>query len=92
MQNVTAQIEARLMENKTAVKTYASHQFANSNGQKVADAAKVYYDAAGDLRYLVVFLPTFKRYTVVFLFGEFMRSNNVGGYVGFVNDKGFYTV
>jgi len=92
MSNVTTQIEARLKENKNGVKTYASHAFANSKGERLAEAAKTYYGVTGELRFLTVYLPTFNRWTVVFLFGEFMRSNNVGGYVGYISDEGFWSV
>lgn len=90
--NITQQIEDRLKENKGAVKTYASHAFANSKGENLGADVKKYYGTEGDIRYMTVYLPSSKRWTVVFLFGEYMNRNKIGGYVGYISDKGFWSI
>ena len=92
MANLTARVEARLAENKTGIKTYASHQFAEARATKIVEQAQNYHDTKIDMDYVVVFLPHVKRWTVVFMYSSFLQRAKSGGYIGWIADAGFLTV
>jgi len=90
--NWTAYVEDILMQNKKAIKTYASYQFADAQGPKIEAKCQNTFDTNQSLDYIVIFLPTFKRFTTVFMFSDFVRRADVGGYIGVVSDQGFMSV
>lgn len=92
--NITQKIEDRIAENKSSVKTYASHQFAEARAEKVAGQCLNHYcDGIGfEMQYLIIFLPHVKRWTVVFNLSSFLRANKAGGYIGAIADLGFFTI
>ena len=90
--NIIDRIEARLAENKTDTKTYANYDRANMTGEKLASA---YFDAhqyLTPMEYIVVYLPTSKRFTVVFNMSAWQRRTQAGGYVGHFARLGFFTI
>ena len=74
MANITQHIEDRLSENKAGVKTYASHQFAEAAGERIASKGKAWANSQIEMEYIVVFLPHVKRWTVVFHLSAYMRQ------------------
>jgi hypothetical protein len=100
MANITQRIEDRLSENKAGVKTYASHQFAEAAGERIASKGKAWANSQIEMEYIVVFLPHVKRWTVVFHLSAYMRQQfpdwGAGGYIGWASDEvtpeGFFTI
>lgn len=93
--DIIARIEARLSENKSGVKTYASHQFARSKGERLSDRAATYFLGADTMfegpDFTIVFLPTVKRWSIVFHLSPWLARHNAGGYVGIFADEGFFS-
>ena len=92
MTNIVKLIEDRLDENKTAVKTYASPQFAEARGEKLGNRWNEIQGTQVPVQYIPVFLPRRKRWTVVFNLTAHLRSTNTGGYIGWFSDQGFFTI
>lgn len=93
--NIVARIEARLAENKSSVRTYASPQMAQGRGHVLSQKAATYFlgDDSGfeGPDYVLVYLPSVKRYTIVFLLSSFITRHNTGGYLGIFADENFFT-
>jgi hypothetical protein len=92
MANITQHIEDRLSENKAGVKTYASHQFAEAAGERIASKGKAWANSQIEMEYIVVFLPHVKRWTVVFHFSAYLSRTGAGGYIGWISDEGFFSI
>ena len=92
MANITQRIEDRLSENKAGVKTYASHQFAEAAGERIASKGKAWANSQIEMEYIVVFLPHVKRWTVVFHLSAYLTRTGAGGYIGWVSDAGFFSI
>ena len=90
--NIVQHIEARLDENKSSIKTYASHQFAEARGEKLGKQWAQIQGTDIPIQYIPVFLPRRKRWTVVFNLTAHLRSSNTGGYVLWLADQGFCTI
>lgn len=90
--DVAKHIEDRLKENKTGIKTYASHQFARSKAQKIAEKAKIWADTQHEIDFIIVYLPTFERWTAVFVLSSFLNVTKTGGYIGWIGDEGFMSI
>jgi hypothetical protein len=86
----TANIEARLAENKNGVKTYASHQMARGRADNIVERLAANHKSR--MAYILVYLPSTGRFTPIFCLSEWMRANKVGGYIGFLSDDGFYSI
>lgn len=90
--NLVNDIQDRLTENKSSVKTYKSFDSASKVGQDLGSkfaAAFGYDDAVG---FIVVFLPTIARFTVVFQQMAWFSKHQEGGYVGHFANKGFFSI
>lgn len=92
MKNLVAHIENRLYENKQGFKTYASYQFANAKGENLSKQIADEHGQDKGMDYMPVFLPNYKRWTIVFLQSSWMNSRCLGGYVGQIGDAGFLSV
>ena len=92
MINIVKQIEDRLTENKSSIKTYASHQFAEARGENLGKRWMQIQDTDVPIQFIPVFLPRLKRWTVVFNLTTHLRSSNTGGYIGWFSDNGFYSI
>ena len=90
--NIVQQIEERLDENKSSIKTYASHQFAEARGEKLGNQWAQIQGTNIPIQYIPVFLPRRKRWTVVFNLTTHLRVSNTGGYICWFSDHGFYTI
>lgn len=90
--NIIDRIEARLEENKTGTKTYANYDHANMTGDKLATEYVNAHHYEAPMEYIVVYLPTSKRFTVVFNMSAWQRRTQAGGYVGHFAQKGFFTI
>ena len=91
--NLIDLIEDRLAENKSSVKTYGTYTNAVVAGNKLgAEHAKANGIEHDVTPYIVVFLPTTNRYTVVFRMMDFFSKHKLGGYIGWFANKGFFTI
>lgn len=91
--NLTERIENRIAENKSSVKTYKTYAAACEVGEKFGKLFATYMgkqDAQAD--YIVVYLPTLNKFTVVFQMMAFLSKYQVGGYLGWFANKGFFSI
>lgn len=92
MTNIVKQIEDRLSENKSSVKTYASSQFAEAKGENLGKEWNEFQGTNTPLEYIIVYLPRHKRWTVVFNLTKHLQATNTGGYIFWIAEKGFFTI
>ena len=85
-------IEARLTENKASVKTYKTYESAGKVGLKLGTEFARMYGYDDNVHYIVTYLPTIGRYTVVFRMMDWFAKHKEGGYLGHFADKGFFTI
>ena len=90
--NMNEKIEARLLENKTSVKTYATYSNAVSAANDIVDMAKREYEVTNELRYIIAYVESTQRFTPVFMLTEFMNTANIGGYIGWVAARGYFSI
>ncbi len=91
--NLIDRIEDRLAENKNGVKTYAAYANACVAGEKFgAEFARRNGIDHQTTEYIVVYLPNTNRYTVVFRMMDFLNKHQVGGYIGWFANKGFFSI
>lgn len=92
--NLIERIEARIGENKRAVKQYKTYDRAVAAGNLAGSAVAVNdFDVEGfPVEYIPVYLPNVECWTVVFRLSAFMSRHKIGGYVGGFADMGFFTV
>ena len=92
----TANIEARLAENKTSIKTYKSHQMARGRAGNIVKQLAAHGER--EMEFMLVYLPSVERFTVIFNRTKWLRDNNVDSYrcilfvFGFLADEGFYSI
>lgn len=93
VKELVARIEDRFTETKNPCKTYATEAAADKVGMKYAALAGEWYCSSNrPARYVVVYVPKMNRYTVAFDMTEMMhRSTFLGGYVGMLSDKNFFS-
>lgn len=92
--NHTQQIINRLEENKSSIKTYATYESAVSTAEKMVTFTANYFQLPENhskMGYIIVGLPS-GRFTIIFQVMEFLNSNELGGYLGFLAEKGFYCI
>jgi len=91
-------INDRLTETKTPCKLYKSYENADKAGKKVAARSALHFTPCSAevvanveaTHYLVVFIPSIRKYTVCFDLTELVsRRTTSGGYLGICGD--FYT-
>ena len=88
--NITDKIEARLAENKSGVKTYASYQMADGKASFFADQFRAAHDEEIPMQYIVVYLPKTKRWTPVFNLSSWAAASGEGFYLGWFAEVGPY--
>lgn len=92
MTNIVKDIEERLSENKSSIKTYASHQFAEAAGENLGEQWNIIQRTDVAVEYIPVYLPRLKRWTVVFNLTKHLNATNAGGYIGWFAQKGFFSI
>ena len=91
--NTVARIEARLAENKGSIKTYKTYEAAEKVGYNLAqDYANFQGVISNEPEFIVVFLPKSGRFTVVFQLMSYLQRNQLGGYVGWFAQSGFFSI
>ena len=89
---LVSQIEERLAENKSSVKTYKTYESASKVGLNLGTAFAKAYGYDDSVRYIVILLPNVGRYTVVFRMMEWFSMHKEGGYIGHFASKGFFSI
>ena len=90
--NILKLIENRLTENKSSVKLYATPEAAQRTAIKENDLLKQAYNTEVDCDYLVTFIPSVQKYTVVFMFTKWNQLYGHGVYMFYFADRKFFSV
>ena len=88
---VVDSIESRLKENKSGVKTYASHERAFDIAEKEAQDFSLYNQTDFDPIFMVTQLST-KRWAIVFMLSDYCRRLDNGTDVTYFARRGHYCV
>jgi hypothetical protein len=90
---LVSRIQERLAENKNSVKTYRNYETALSIGNKLGkDYAECHGVLCDDPDFIVVYLPKYERYAVIFQLMSFMQKHRLGGYIGWFAQRGFFSI
>lgn len=92
MTNLVTEIEARLAENKSSVKTYASFGAAHKVGEKLGSEFNAVNGTDVPVMFIPVFLPETKRWSVVFNLTSWSTKSGTGTYLGWFAQKGFFSI
>lgn len=92
MANIVKILEERLIQNNNALKTYASHQFAEAKAETLAGEWKKFRGTDVSIDFIPVFLPRLKRWTVIFNVTDFLNKAGQSGPVSYFNDAGFWQI
>jgi hypothetical protein len=90
--NILDRIEANFARTKTACKLYATPASATKAAE--AEVAKL-NEAHGtdiDCAYLVTFVPTQQKYTVIFDFTGWLTRYGTGTYIGWFAQRNFFSI
>tara|TARA_R100001163_G_C5029976_1_gene170460 strand:+ start:652 stop:927 length:276 start_codon:yes stop_codon:yes gene_type:complete len=90
--NILEKIEARFTETKTACKLYASAASAKKAAEAEVAKLNKAHDVDIDCDYLLVFVPSQDKLTVVFNFSGWMHRYNNGTYLGWFSQRGFFSI
>jgi hypothetical protein len=90
--NILEQIEARFTETKTACKLYANAASATKAAE--AEVAKLNnaHRASVDCPYVITFVPSQQKFTVVFDFSRWLSGYGNGTYLGWFAQRGFFSI
>jgi len=89
---LVSKIEERLAENKTSIKTYKTYEAASKVGLKLGTEFAHVRGYNDNVHYIVTYLPTTGRYTVVFRMMDWFSKHKEGGYIGHFANAGFFSI
>ena len=90
--NILDRIERRFTQTKTACKLYANTASATKAAKaEVAKLNKV-HGVEIDCPYIVTFVPSQQKFTVVFDFTCWLQRYNAGTYLGWFADRKFFSI
>lgn len=90
--NITQAIIDRLTENKSSIKTYADYDRAIKTGEELGAQFETWNGTDVGMDFIVVYIPTVKRYTVVFNMTNWSARSKTGTYLGYFANKGFFSI
>jgi len=90
--NILDRIERRFTETKKACKLYASTDAADKAAKREIAKLNEAHDADIDCPYIVTFVPSQQKYTVVFDFTRWLQRYNSGTYLGWFAQRGFFSI
>jgi len=90
--DLVPRIEARIVENKSSVKTYATYDRASAVAEKEGNDFDTFNHANIGMKHLIVKLPSSGRYTPVFMMNDYMTRLQNGTYMCFFADRGFFCI
>lgn len=92
--NMLEAIETRLTQNKSAVKTYKTADAATKAAEKeIADffaSQSEFQPYPPKMFYVVTYIPSNQRFTVIFNTGRWFAESGRGGYVSHFAERGFF--
>jgi hypothetical protein len=89
---VIERIEKRLNQNKKGVRTYLTHAAADAAAKRIAEKWDEQPGTYRPIDFYVVFIPAANRWTPVFDLSGWVEKNQIGSYLGFFADAGFFSV
>jgi hypothetical protein len=90
--DLVPRIEARIFENKSSVKTYASYDRATAVAEKEGDDFDKFNNVNIGMKHLIVKLPSSGRYAPVFMLNDYMTRLQNGTYMCFFAGRGFFCI
>ena len=92
MTNLVANIEARLAENKTSIKSYVAYDTAAKVGVELSKQFNTANGTDTPVQFIPVCLPSTGRWSVVFNLTNWSAMANTGCYLGWFAQKGFFSI
>ena len=90
--NILEKIENRLTENKSSVKLYTTPEAAHRTAIKENELLKKAHNTSIDCDFTVTYIPSRKKYTVIFQFSQWSQKYDNGTYLFFFSDRKFFSV
>ena len=90
--NILDRIEARFAETKTACKLYATPASATKAAEREVAQLNKAHGTDIDCEYILVFVPSQDKLTIVFNFTKWINRYNNGTYLGWFSQRGFYSI
>lgn len=90
--NILDRIEARLTETKNAYKLYATTASATKAAEAEVAKLNKAHGVEIDCPYIVTFVPSQQKFTVVFGFTPWLHRYNTGTYLGWFAQRNFFSI
>jgi len=90
--NILDRIEARFTETKNACKLYATTASATKAAEAEVAKLNKAHGVEIDCPYIVTFVPSQQKFTVVFDFTRWLQRYNTGTYVCWFADRNFFSI
>ena len=90
--NILDRIEARFTETKTACKLYATPASATKAAEAEVAKLNKAHDTNIDCPYVVTFVPSQQKFTVVFDFTRWLLRYDNGTYLGWFSQRNFFSI
>jgi hypothetical protein len=90
--NILDRIEARFAETKTACKLYATPASATKVAEREVAQLNEAHGTDIGCEYILVFVPSQQKFTVVFNFSRWLQRYNTGTYLGWFAQRGFFSI
>tara|TARA_R110000765_G_scaffold122538_2_gene219060 strand:- start:79 stop:354 length:276 start_codon:yes stop_codon:yes gene_type:complete len=90
--NILDRIEANFAKTKTACKLYATPDRATKAAEAEVAKLNCWHGTDIDCAYLVTFVPTQQKYTVVFCFANWLTRYGTGTYMGWFSQRNFFSI
>ena len=90
--NILEKIETRFTETKNACKLYATTASATKAAEAEVAKLNKAHGVEIDCPYIVTFVPSQQKFTVVFDFTRWLQRYNTGTYLGWFAQRGFFSI
>jgi len=90
--NILDRIEARFTETKNACKLYANTAAATKAADREVAKLNKAHNTDIDCPYIVTFVPSQKKFTIVFDFTRWMQQYGNGTYLGWFAQRNFFSI
>ena len=90
--NILDRIESRFTETKTACKLYADTAAATKAADREVAKLNKAHDTDIDCLFIITFVPSQQKFTVVFDFSQWVSTYGNGTYLGYFADRGFFSI
>jgi hypothetical protein len=90
--NILDLIEARFITTKKAYKLYATPASATKAAEAEVAKLNKAHGVEIDCPYIVTFVPSQQKFTVVFNFSRWLQRYNNGTYLGWFADRNFFSI